>query len=128
MAKKLRSTSRAGRGATYRKALHAIWQNESISGLREQARTLFGVGVTVRYRGLTGRVVANIDTDEYDHTRSLRNIRDLGRGVLVSWDDGSITHVREPVAWLSVVVGNAEASPSASALDRRSQRLPSSAD
>ena len=46
--------------------------------------------------GCAGTIVGNITTGEYAPAQQSRAWGALGAGLLVQWDDGTLTHYREP--------------------------------
>ena len=58
--------------------------------------TEFHVGDQVSEHGHAGTVVGCIDTGEYSAKLRPQRWDTLGKGVLIQWADGSVTHVREP--------------------------------
>jgi hypothetical protein len=60
----------------------------------------FHVGEHVLARGRRGVVVGKIETGEYADMFKPHSWVALAAGTLVQWDDGTLTHYREP--WFSL--------------------------
>lgn len=70
---------------------------------RPEAPT-FRINDRVVANGRLGTIVGDITADEYVPTLRSATWRTLAAGVLVRWDDGTITHIREPRPSLRLVV------------------------
>lgn len=56
----------------------------------------FSLGDRVSYRDACGTVIADLATKQFAPTVSIRSCESLRAGVLVEWDDHTVTHIREP--------------------------------
>jgi hypothetical protein len=63
---------------------------------RRSTGTAFEINHRVTAHGRAGTVVGNITTGEYAPAQRTRAWGNLGAGLLVQWDDGTVTHYREP--------------------------------
>ena len=63
----------------------------------------FGTGTRVFARNMSGTVVGNISEREYSSGLRAGSWNVLNAGVLVRWDDGTLTHIREPELYLQRV-------------------------
>jgi len=70
--------------------------SKTVQGRYRRHEGPFQLGERVSYRDACGTVVANLGTRQFAPTLARHSCEVLRDGILVEWDDHTLTHIREP--------------------------------